>query len=57
VTNITLKNDPGQKSPFRVSRDGHIFAKQIPFQETYWKNLINKLATLHLVRPILTPLV
>jgi hypothetical protein len=57
VTEITLKNDLKQKSPFLSLALPDNFASWIAFLLSQLKNFINKLATTHLVRPILSALV
>jgi hypothetical protein len=57
VTEITLKNDPKQKMPCLDKADEGNFANWIAFFVSQMKKLINKLATSHLVRPILSALV
>ncbi|WP_434669974.1 hypothetical protein ACMYSO_07350 [Klebsiella sp. B345] len=57
MTEITLKNDPEQETPALLNTGGGKFAGWIAFFASQLKNLINKLATSHLVRPILSALV
>ncbi|EOT6762139.1 hypothetical protein JNA99_08235 [Klebsiella oxytoca] len=57
MTEITLKNDPKQKVPALDCGYPGKFANWIAFLRSQLKKLINKLATYHLVRPILSALV
>ncbi|MDJ1656728.1 hypothetical protein PFH44_25105 [Raoultella sp. Ech2A] len=57
MTEITLKNDPKQELPESAPLDEGKFAGWIAFFVSQLKNPINKLATYHLVRPILSALV
>ncbi|HIG8796917.1 MULTISPECIES: hypothetical protein [Raoultella] len=57
MTEITLKNDPKQELPESAPLGEGKFAGWIAFFVSQLKNLINKLATSHLVRPILSALV
>jgi hypothetical protein len=57
VSEITLENDPKQKAPILGIKNHGKFANWIAFLRSQLKKLINKLATYHLVRPILSALV